>query len=45
MDEVPNTFPWMFYGYAALWLVMVIFLASLLSRMRAVERALDQKQS
>jgi CcmD family protein len=43
MEQVPDTFPWMFLGYAALWGVMVIYLLSLAARLRALEREIERK--
>lgn len=43
MEQVPDTFPWMFLGYAALWGVMVMYLLSLAARLRALEREIERK--
>ncbi len=42
MEHVPDTFPWMFYGYLAIWGVFVFFLFSMLRRLRAIERTLPR---
>ena len=43
MEQVPDTFPWMFLGYAVLWGVMVVYLLSLGIRLRTLERELNSK--
>jgi CcmD family protein len=43
MEEVPNTFSWMFYGYLAMWTIFVGYLFSLLRRQRSVEKRLDDR--
>lgn len=42
MEQVPDTFPWMFYGYLAIWGVFVVFLLSMLARVRRIERTLNE---
>jgi len=43
MEQVPDTFPWMFLGYAVLWGLMVMYLLSLGARLRRVERDIELK--
>jgi CcmD family protein len=39
MDE--RNFTYMFYGFAAAWLIVVIYVASLVTRERRIDRELD----
>ena len=41
MDTVPNTFPSLFAGYTAIWLILCIYIASLGLRLSRLERRLD----
>lgn len=43
MNEVPDTFNSLFIGYAAIWTLIVIYIASLLRRVRALEKKLDDR--
>ena len=46
MNEVPDTFSSLFFGYAAIWGIMVIYLFALLRRVSKLERRLtDDKTS
>lgn len=43
METMPDSFPYLFYGYAVIWLIFGIFLSSLVCRMRRVEKKLSEK--
>jgi hypothetical protein len=43
METVPNTFPWMFYGYLAIWGVLVMLILSMLARIRSIERTIQSR--
>jgi hypothetical protein len=45
METVPNTFPWMFYGYLAIWGALVVLILSFLARIRSLERAQRSRSS
>jgi CcmD family protein len=43
MNEVPDTFNSLFIGYAAIWTLVVLYIVSLLRRVRSLERRLDER--
>lgn len=38
MNEVPDTFPWMFRGYLVMGAIVVAYLFTLAKRLRTLER-------
>jgi len=45
MENVPNTFPDLFVGYAVLWSVIAFYVWSLGLRLKALQRALEDKKN
>ena len=41
MEVVPNTFPDLFWGYTAIWLVLGVYIISLGIRLSRAERKID----
>ena len=45
MTEVPDTFSSLFWGYSAIWAIMVVYLVSLVRRVSRLEKRLDEEKS
>lgn len=43
MDSVPNTFDSLFIGYSILWLIICVYIFSLLKRLSALEKKVQSK--
>jgi CcmD family protein len=43
MDAVPNTFPALFYGYTAIWLILGVYIISLGFRLSRLEKILRDR--
>ncbi|MEZ4753028.1 MAG: CcmD family protein [Bdellovibrionota bacterium] len=41
MEQIPNTFPSLFAGYAVIWTLIVLYVLNLAKRLRAVEKKVD----
>jgi CcmD family protein len=44
MNEVPDTFNSLFWGYSAIWAIIVVYLVSILRRVSRLEQRLAEEK-